>query len=98
GFYFAAGRAGRAEQEVDEAIYVAADRPRAMQKAAEVLEHAGRRRAACSMLSRSLAFGVRTDGLRALGECLQRDGQTEQAQAILDRACAMDPACHAASQ
>ena len=96
--YLRLGRTGRAEQEIDEAIYVAADRPRAMRRAADVLEKTGRRRAACSMLSRALAFGVKADGLRALGECLQRDGQTEQAQAILDRACAMDPACHAASE
>jgi Tfp pilus assembly protein PilF len=94
--YLGVGRQGRAEQEIDEAIYVASDRPLAMRRAAEILEKTGRRRAACSMLSRALAFGVQAEGLRAVGECLQRDGQTEQAQAILDRACAMDPACQAA--
>src|SRR5262249_6420413 len=51
--YFAAGRAGRAEQEVDEAIYVASDRPGAMRRAAEILEKSGRRRQACAMLSRA---------------------------------------------
>ena len=90
--YLEAGRRGHAEQEIDEALYVATDRPLAMRRAAEVLEKTGRRRAACSMLSRALAFGVHADGLRAVGECLQRDGQTEQAQLILDRAKAMEPA------
>ena len=90
--YLAVGRQGHAEQEIDEAIYVASDRPLAMRRAAEILEKTGRRRAACSMLSRALAFGVHPDGLRAVGECLQRDGQLEEAQVILDRAKAMEPA------
>jgi tetratricopeptide (TPR) repeat protein len=95
--YFAAGRIGRAEQEVDEAIYVAADRPGAMRRAAEILEQSGRRRQACAMLSRALGFGVQPEGLRALGHCLKRDGQASEAQVVDDRACALDPACHAAA-
>ncbi|HJZ86382.1 MAG TPA: tetratricopeptide repeat protein [Polyangia bacterium] len=95
--FIAAGKSPRAGQEIDEAVWVAHDRAAAMRQAAAMLERAGQRRQACSWLGRALAFGVEPHGLRALGECLQRDGQTEQARAIFDRACSLDPDCHPAA-
>jgi len=96
--YVVSGRAPRAAQEIDEAVWAAPDRAAAMRQAAEILEQTGQRRQACAWLSRALAFGIAPDGLRALGECLLRDGQLEQAHAVLDRACSLDPACNAAAK
>jgi tetratricopeptide (TPR) repeat protein len=81
----ALGRPARALQEIDEAVYAATDRPSAMRQAALLLERAGHLQKACALRARALAFGVDAEAFRALGECLDRAGQKDQARALFEK-------------
>jgi tetratricopeptide (TPR) repeat protein len=95
--YLVGGRPARAQQEIDEALFSSSDRPAILRRAAELYEAVGRRRQGCALLARSLSYGAQPSGLRALGECLQRDGQVEQARALLQQACALEGTCDQAA-
>jgi tetratricopeptide (TPR) repeat protein len=93
----AAGRVARALQVIDDAIYVAADRKLALERAARLLEETGHGREACALLGRALAFREGATELDALAGCLERQGRMDAARAVRDRACAADPACASAT-